>query len=89
MTAITEEELRRAPFYFCDLKSGDVDCARKNECKRYMMIKDLDYKDYSKYTFARLYNICNKQNYKMFLKILPGDPGYDETSNNDSTKQTD
>ena len=82
---MTEQELLGAHFYFCDLKSGDVDCPKKDECKRYVMIKDLDYKEYSKYAFARLHNICGKQNYKMFLRILPGELATNEESSNNQT----
>lgn len=66
---MTDQELKSTPFYFCDLKSGDVDCPQKDTCKRYVYIKDVDYKDYSNYKFARLFNICKKTNNKMYLKV--------------------
>ena len=85
---MTEFDLVSAPFYFCDLKSGDYNCPKKDECKRYLMIKDLDYAEYGKYSFARMYNICSKQNYRMFMKTYPGE--FDkEGENNIGTQKTD
>lgn len=57
-------------FYFCDLKTGDIICPKMHECKRYEPIKDIPYNEYEKLGFAKLYNICSKENgYKMFMKI--------------------
>lgn len=57
-------------FYFCDLKSKDIECPKMHECKRYELVKDVPYNEYDKLGFARLHNICNEANgYKMFMKI--------------------
>lgn len=74
---MTEQELLTAPYYFCDLKTGDLDCPKKETCKRYANIKDIPYKDYHKYGFARLIHICNESNYKMYLKVddIPNEDG--------------
>ena len=57
-------------FYFCDLKTKDIECPRMHECKRYELVKDVPYNDYEKMGFAKLYNICNEENgFKMFMKM--------------------
>lgn len=57
-------------FYFCDLKTKDIECPKMHECKRYEIVKDVPYNDYEKMGFAKLYNICNEENgFKMFMKI--------------------
>lgn len=59
-----------ATFYFCDLKTNHIDCPKKHECKRYELVKDVSYNEYEKLGFAKLYNICNKNNkYQMFMKM--------------------
>lgn len=81
---MTEQELHAIPFYFCDLKTGDQECDKKDTCKRYVFIKDLDYKDYKNYPFARLNNVCKRTNYKMYLKV---DDVQHEDSNNQIKEQ--
>lgn len=84
------EEIERATFYFCDLLTGNDDCPRKNECKRYALVKDVPYTDYGKYGFARLYNICKSQYFKMFMKMPPQEAApekIEETSNESSNDQ--
>lgn len=57
-------------FYFCDLKSNDIICPQMHMCKRYELIKDIPYEQYENLGFAKLYNICNKENdYKLFMKL--------------------
>ncbi len=57
-------------FYFCDLKTKDIQCSKMHECKRYELIKDIPYNQYESLGFAKLHNICNEDNgYKMFLKL--------------------
>ena len=57
-------------FYFCDLKTKDIECPKMHECKRYELAKDIPYNDYEKMGFAKLHNICNEDNgFKMFMKM--------------------
>ena len=59
-----------ATFYFCDLKTKDITCPKMHKCKRYELIKDVPYEEYSSLGFAKLYNLCNVENdFKLFLKM--------------------
>ena len=63
-------EISDVTYYFCDLKTKDIKCPKMHECKRYEPIKDVPYNQYESLGFAKLHNICNKDNgYKMFLKM--------------------
>ena len=63
-------EISDSTYYFCDLKTKDIECPKMHECKRYEPIKDVPYNQYESLGFAKLYNICNEDNgYKMFLKM--------------------
>ena len=63
-------EISDVTYYFCDLKSKDIECPNMHECKRYEPIKDVPYNQYESLGFAKLYNICGENNgYKMFLKM--------------------
>ena len=63
-------EISDVTYYFCDLKSNDIECPNMHECKRYEPIKDVPYNQYESLGFAKLYNICGENNgYKMFLKM--------------------
>lgn len=64
---MSKSDLQQYTFYFCDLKSGNQNCPKKDTCKRYQIIKDESYNDYKEMS-ARLYNICSKDNYKLYLK---------------------
>lgn len=65
---MTKEEIDRLPWYLCNLVSPPYDCPRKNTCKRYQFIKDNPYDDY-KDRAAKLYNICNKMNFHLYMKV--------------------
>lgn len=63
-------EISDATYYFCDLKTKDIECPKMHECKRYEPIKDVPYNQYESLGFAKLHNICGENNgYKMFLKM--------------------
>ena len=63
-------EISDSTYYFCDLKTKDIECLKMHECKRYEPIKDVPYNQYESLGFAKLYNLCNENNgYKMFLKM--------------------
>ena len=63
-------EISDSTYYFCDLKTKDIECPKMHECKRYEPIKDVPYNQYESLGFAKLYNLCNENNgYKMFLKM--------------------
>ena len=63
-------DVDRATYYFCDLKTNNIECPKMHECKRYELVKDVPYNDYEKMRFAKLYNIYNEENgFKMFMKI--------------------
>ena len=63
-------EVSDVTYYFCDLKTKDIECPKMHECKRYEPIKDVPYNQYESLGFAKLYNICKEDNgYKMFLKM--------------------
>ena len=65
---MTKEEIDHTTFYFCDLVSGNHQCPKQDLCKRYQLIKDNDFDDY-KTRSSRLYNVCKKTNYSLFLKM--------------------
>ena len=57
-------------FYFCDLKSKDIECPKMHECKRYEIVKDIPYSEYGVLGFAKLHNVCNTENnYQLFMKM--------------------
>lgn len=64
---MSKEDINSRTFYFCDLKSTNEDCPRKDTCKRYQLIKDESYNSY-KDCSARLFNICRRTNFSMYLK---------------------
>ena len=66
---MTFDDLKKLSFYFCDLKSGEDDCPKKDSCKRYKYIEDIPYEKYEDLGFARLKNVCNRTNYKLYMKI--------------------
>lgn len=54
------------PFYYCNLNlAKDFDCEHKDECKRWLHIKD---EEYNRNRSGRLFNVCSKTNYSLFLK---------------------
>ena len=38
-------DVDRATYYFCDLKTNDIECPKMHECKRYEMVKDIPYSE--------------------------------------------
>ena len=61
---------KTATFYFCDLKSKNIECPKMNECKRYVPVKDLPFAELEQLGAAKLYNICNEKNkYKLFMRL--------------------
>lgn len=73
---------KTATFYFCDLKSKNIECQKMNECKRYVPIKDLPFAELERLGVAKLYNICNeKNNYKLFMRL-----DKDEINDNTTTQ---
>jgi hypothetical protein len=76
-------------FYYCDLKSNNIDCPQKLFCKRYDAIKDMPYQEYEKLGCAKLYNICNDHNgYKMKLKLDEKEEQIDEREDKDQIPDT-
>lgn len=63
------EEAKKYTFYFCNLKSSDDDCPKKENCKRYKIIEDIPVSDYDKLGFAKLKNVCNRTNYSLFMEL--------------------
>ena len=78
---MTFDDLKKLSFYFCDLKSGEDDCPKKDTCKRYKYIEDIPYEDYKNLGFARLKNICSRTNYELYMKIDEVKSGDEELHN--------
>ena len=53
-------DVDRATYYFCDLKTNDIECPKMHECKRYEMVKDIPYSEYGVLGFAN-YITCAMQ----------------------------
>ena len=53
-------DVDRATYYFCDLKTNDIECPKMHECKRYEMVKDIPYSEYGVLGFAKLQEMCEK-----------------------------
>ena len=62
-------DVGRTTYYFCDLKTNNIECPKMHECKRYEMVKDIPYSEYGVLGFAKLHNVCNTgNNYQLFMK---------------------
>ena len=73
-------EISDVTYYFCDLKSKDIECPKMHECKRYEPIKDVPYNQYESLGFAKLYNLCNENNIKLIRVRENGCPTLDNSS---------
>ena len=63
-------DINRATYYFCDLKTNNIECPKMHECKRYELLTDIPYNEYGVLGFAKLHNVCNTENnYHLFLKM--------------------
>ena len=63
-------DANKTTYYFCDLKTNNIECPKMHECKRYEIVKDIPYSEYGVLGFAKLHNVCNTENnYQLFMKI--------------------
>lgn len=53
--------------YYCDLESWDRHCPMENKCRRYAERKHIP--EWIEYGKARLYNICAKNEFSMYIPI--------------------
>jgi len=75
-------------YYLCDLKTGNHNCPRADMCKRHVLAKDIPYNEYQYNGFARLYNVCERTNFSLFLQMPPAENPPQE-SNKEEEKENE